>query len=246
MPTPKTRSSRSTPPALAGSDLPNSPGVPTSLPPQDENLPTAPPAPGGPMPDLPGFVPSPGADDVSQAWRNIAAMPLSSPESNRFAAFAPTAVNVQNPVDPGAKVPPPMPPVQVAGPQDAAVKGIVRLAMQYVGTPYVWGGESPSGFDCSGLLQYLYAKKGISIPRVTYDQFKAGVAVSKGQLKPGDAVFFRGADPKGGLPGHVGIYIGGGRFIEAPGRGKVVRISYLKGRSDYVGARRYGKAKKKK
>jgi cell wall-associated NlpC family hydrolase len=113
-----------------------------------------------------------------------------------------------------------------------------RIVQHYLGTPYVWGGESTKGFDCSGLLQWVWGKLGVKIPRTTYDQFKAGKVV-KGQLRPGDAVFFRGSDPKGGLPGHVGMYIGGGQFIEAPHSGAVVRISNLKGRRDYQGARRY-------
>lgn len=115
----------------------------------------------------------------------------------------------------------------------------LSLVKEFLGTPYVWGGESPKGFDCSGLLQYVWAKQGVSIPRTTYEQWQAGTPVPKTMLRPGDAVFFTGSDPKNGLPGHVGIYIGGGRFIEAPHTGSVVRISTLAGRKDYVGARRY-------
>jgi cell wall-associated NlpC family hydrolase len=115
----------------------------------------------------------------------------------------------------------------------------VSLVKEYLGTPYVWGGESPKGFDCSGLLQFVWGKIGVRIPRVTYDQWQAGKAVSRGALRPGDAVFFRGSDARGNLPGHVGMYIGGGRFIEAPHTGATVRISRLGGRKDYVGARRY-------
>jgi cell wall-associated NlpC family hydrolase len=116
----------------------------------------------------------------------------------------------------------------------------INLARQYLGTPYVWGGEKPGGFDCSGLLQFIWAKQGVKIPRTTYDQWQAGAQVGKKGLRPGDAVFFRGSDARGNLPGHVGIYIGGGKFIEAPHTGAVVRISKLAGRKDYVGARRYG------
>lgn len=119
------------------------------------------------------------------------------------------------------------------------VRSAVSLAQQYLGTPYVWGGESPKGFDCSGLLQYVWARQGVNIPRTTYDQFQSGTQIPRSRLRPGDAVFFTGSDPKNGLPGHVGMYIGNGRFIEAPGSGKVVRISRLAGRKDFVGARRY-------
>src|SRR5262249_35587404 len=110
----------------------------------------------------------------------------------------------------------------------------------FIGTPYKWGGAAPGGFDCSGLLQYIWGKLGVNISRTTYTQWGEGQAIGKGQLRPGDAVFFKGADSKNGLPGHVGMYIGGGRFIEAPHTGSTVHISKLAGRSDYMGARRYG------
>ena len=118
---------------------------------------------------------------------------------------------------------------------------IVALAHQYMGTPYVWGGESPKGFDCSGFAQFLYGKVGINIPRTTYTQWTApnGRAVKKSQLQPGDLVFFRGSDSKGGLPGHVGIYIGNGRMIDAPHTGSDVRIDNVFSFGGYMGARRY-------
>lgn len=114
--------------------------------------------------------------------------------------------------------------------------GVVALAKQYLGVPYVWGGTTPKGFDCSGLLQYVWAKKGVTIPRVSEDQFNAGKRVT-GSLQPGDAVFFHPNSK--GLPGHVGMYVGNGQFIHAPHTGDVVKISKLKGYSGYIGARRY-------
>lgn len=127
----------------------------------------------------------------------------------------------------------------------AAVSGIVSQAQEYLGTPYLWGGESPKGFDCSGLAQYLYAKEGVQIPRTTYEQFQAGLTVPRGQLEAGDLVFFKGSDSKTingvTLPGHVGIYVGDGKFIEAPYTGSVVRVSNLSGYPGYMGARRYVK-----
>lgn len=117
--------------------------------------------------------------------------------------------------------------------------GIARVAARYIGTPYLWGGSSPNGFDCSGLLQFSAAQNGIHISRTTFDQWKEGRAVAPNQLQAGDAVFFRGADSRGGLPGHVGIYIGGGKFIEAPHTGATVRVSTLAGYPGYMGARRY-------
>ncbi len=111
--------------------------------------------------------------------------------------------------------------------------GVVGVAMQYLGVPYVWGGASPRGFDCSGLVMYAFAKVGISLPHSSYAQFGMGTPVSIGQLQPGDLVFFSGAS-------HVGIYIGGGQFIHAPHTGDVVKISSLSGyySSAFAGGRR--------
>jgi cell wall-associated NlpC family hydrolase len=112
--------------------------------------------------------------------------------------------------------------------------GVVGIAMHYLGTPYVWGGASPGGFDCSGLVMYVYAQVGVSLPHYTGAQWNVGVPVSRSDLQPGDLVFFDGL-------GHVGIYIGGGQFIHAPHTGDVVKISSLSESwyaSTYVGARR--------
>ncbi|MGJ0907917.1 SH3 domain-containing protein [Clostridium botulinum] len=95
---------------------------------------------------------------------------------------------------------------------------VTSYARQYLGTPYVYGGTSPSGFDCSGFVQYVYRNAaGISLPRTTYDQIGVGSRVSQDQLQPGDLVF-----PDAG---HVGIYIGGGQMIHASKPGDVVKIS---------------------
>ncbi|MEW2498365.1 C40 family peptidase [Streptomyces nodosus] len=103
---------------------------------------------------------------------------------------------------------------------------ITNLARQFMGTPYVWGGADPSGFDCSGLVQYVYGKSGISVPRTTYNQIMIGASVGPDKLRPGDLVFFDTDRSKSG-PDHVGIYIGGGKFIHAPRPGAGVKISSL-------------------
>ena len=106
--------------------------------------------------------------------------------------------------------------------------------MSQLGTPYVWGGASPGGFDCSGLVMWAYAQVGVSLPHSSYAQYGYGVPVSRDQLQAGDLVFFDGL-------GHVGIYIGGDQFVHAPHTGDVVKISSLSESwyaSTYVGARR--------
>jgi peptidoglycan DL-endopeptidase CwlO len=112
--------------------------------------------------------------------------------------------------------------------------GVVGIAMQYLGTPYRWGGASPGGFDCSGFVMYVFAQVGVSLPHNAAAQYGQGSPVSRSELQAGDLVFFSGL-------GHVGIYIGAGQFIHSPHTGDVVKISNLgEGwyASSYVGARR--------
>ncbi len=111
--------------------------------------------------------------------------------------------------------------------------GAVGVAMQYLGIPYVYGGSTPGGFDCSGFVMYVFAQVGVSLPHNAAAQYGSGTPVDRSQLQPGDLVFFNGL-------GHVGIYVGGGSFIHSPHTGDVVKISSMTGwyASTYVGARR--------
>jgi cell wall-associated NlpC family hydrolase len=111
---------------------------------------------------------------------------------------------------------------------------VVRFARHFLGVRYVYGGTSPrTGFDCSGFTRFVYAHFGISLPHYSGAQFDIGRRVSRRGLRPGDLVFFDGV-------GHVGMYIGNGRFIHAPHTGTTVQISSLAGwySARYDGARR--------
>jgi peptidoglycan DL-endopeptidase CwlO len=111
---------------------------------------------------------------------------------------------------------------------------VVQIAMSYLGVPYVWGGASPSGFDCSGLVMYAFDQLGISLPHSSYAMWNYGVSVPEDQLEPGDLVFFEDL-------GHVGLYIGGGEYVNAPYTGSVVSVASLDtgwSAANYVGARR--------
>lgn len=111
---------------------------------------------------------------------------------------------------------------------------VIAYASNFLGTPYLWGGISPStGFDCSGFTQYVYAHFGVSLGRTTYDQINDGYGVSRDELQSGDLVFFG----KNGDPTHMGMYVGNNTYIHAPRTGDVIKISSM-GRPDYITARR--------
>jgi peptidoglycan DL-endopeptidase CwlO len=151
-----------------------------------------------------------------------------APPSNDTAAPASTDSSAS-----AAPAPAPEAPVAVAAPP-ATHGSAASAAMSQLGTPYVWGGASPGGFDCSGLVMWAFAQVGVSLPHSSYAQYGYGVPVSRDQLQAGDLVFFDGL-------GHVGIYIGGDQFVHAPHTGDVVKISSLSEgwySSTYVGARR--------
>lgn len=115
-------------------------------------------------------------------------------------------------------------------------RGIINLAQQFLGVPYVWGGSSPNGFDCSGFVQYVYAQRGIHLPRTADIQITAGRPVAKSELQPGDLVFF--ASDYVNIS-HVGIYVGNGQMIHASsGEGMIAYDSLYRDYrvTHYVGA----------
>ncbi len=156
----------------------------------------------------------------AQLQREAEAQLAQQQADQRQASLAPT-VPVTAPSAPPSSAPP------------ARYGGVVGIAMRYLGTPYVWGGASPAGFDCSGFVMYVFSQIGVSLPHSSYAQYGYGSPVSLADLQPGDLVFFDGL-------GHVGIYVGGGSFIHSPHTGDVVKISSISGwyASTFVGGRR--------
>lgn len=119
----------------------------------------------------------------------------------------------------------------------SAVRRLLQTATQYVGVPYMFGGNSPNGFDCSGFTRYVFAKIGISLPRMADEQFELGQPVSKARLQQGDLVYF--TTYASGVS-HVGIYLGDGKFISATSS-RGVAIDHLENSywgPRYIGARR--------
>lgn len=136
---------------------------------------------------------------------------------------------------------PPEPSQSLSGSELVSLRQqLVEMAMAQLGTPYLWGGSTKEGFDCSGLVMAVYRLNGYVLPRNSREQFRAGEPVEKTLLQAGDLVFFATRRP--GQVSHVGIYIGEGEFIHAPSRGKRVRKESLSGRyfsERFMGARRY-------
>lgn len=132
-----------------------------------------------------------------------------------------------------AKAPPAVEAAATASAQAPATRSaLIRYAARFTGTPYRWGGSSPAGFDCSGLVRYVYGRFGVHMAHYTGAQYAAFPKVARTRLRPGDLVFFAGR-------GHVGIYVGRGRFIHATHTGDHVRVSKLSEgwyRSGYAGA----------
>lgn len=128
----------------------------------------------------------------------------------------------------------------IAGAPDGVAAVALQHALDAIGTPYRWGGESPGGFDCSGLVYWAYGLVGVRLPRVADDQARVGYPVTRAELRPGDAVFF--ADSSGYVH-HMGLYVGGNRFVHAPQSGETVRLETITGHyaRQYAGARRFSR-----
>lgn len=144
------------------------------------------------------------------------------------------------------------PPPRVAVPaklalETATQKQLVRFAHRYgpgSGIVYVWGGSSPFGFDCSGFAWYIHRRVGLTIPRGSRAQWTslAGRDIRKGHEKPGDVVYFDGTRigaNAGPPPGHEGVYVGGGRFVEYYSSGRPARVALLRSEPGYMGAKRW-------
>jgi cell wall-associated NlpC family hydrolase len=114
---------------------------------------------------------------------------------------------------------------QSARTSNEAVATAIAYAREQLGKPYLWGGTGPDAFDCSGLVMMAYRESGIDIPRTSQQQWVWGPRIQAGQVKPGDLVFFAGADGTRASPGHVGLVIGGGLMIEAYATGVPIRIA---------------------
>jgi len=124
--------------------------------------------------------------------------------------------------------------------RDGLRAGLVNTAQSYLGVPYLWGGTTSDGFDCSGLTMSVYQLNGLRLPRSSRDQYEAGTPVSVDELQQGDLLFF--ATGRAGQVSHVGLYLGDGSFIHAPSRGKCIRRERLSDsyfRKTFLGARTY-------
>jgi cell wall-associated NlpC family hydrolase len=177
----------------------------------------------------------PGAADSAQPAPSTVRTALAAAESPMSPAIpAPTPVAAAAKAAPAAGAQP------AANPAANRTLAALKIALAQVGLPYVWGGNGPTngdaGFDCSGLTHFAYATAGVALPRTAHTQFYAGPHVPAGQaLEPGDLVFY-------GTPSfvhHVGMYLGGGRMVNAPTFGEPVQVAYYRWPGDdYVGATR--------
>jgi cell wall-associated NlpC family hydrolase len=142
------------------------------------------------------------------------------------------------PAPPGAAAPPPSGPASAPSINEAPPVDLLETALLYRGVPYRYGGSDPTGFDCSGFVQWVFAQHGLALPREVRDQYQLGTKIDRDEVEPGDLVFF---ETESHGASHVGIALGGDSFVHAPSSRGVVRVEsygsdYWKRR--WVGARR--------
>jgi cell wall-associated NlpC family hydrolase len=153
-----------------------------------------------------------------------------------------TAATAPDPAVPPSVAPPPAtparPPLNTPGRGTTDGYALSGTALSLRGAPYRNGGGDPAGFDCSGFVRYVYQQHGVAMPREVREQFRVGKTVDRGDLEPGDLVFFTTTAPGAS---HVGIVVGGDQFVHAPSERGVVRVENLSAQywaSRYVGAKR--------
>ena len=158
---------------------------------------------------------------IRSDYLDLTEIPYENKDSGKAPLFFKDGQSTGRPVDPSAL-------------NSASAEAIIATAKQYIGVPYVWGGSTPSGFDCSGYVKYVFGRHGISLPRTSKEQYTVGTWVAKSNLRPGDLVFY---NTSGSGVSHLGIYIGNGQFIHAS-TSKGVMISEMS--NSYWSARYYG------
>lgn len=169
--------------------------------------------------------------------------PINPTTSGAPPATPPTSSSPGTPPGAPAPVPGPTPtPVPTATPAATqASSNVVQTASRALGTPYVWGGTGPDGYDCSGLVQWAYAQNGVNLPRTAQQQYNATQRLAQSDLKPGDLVFFANTYASSEPITHVGIYMGNNQMINAPTEGKPVQVISMSNpfwASHYAGAGR--------
>ncbi|TDT95526.1 cell wall-associated NlpC family hydrolase [Streptomyces sp. 846.5] len=170
--------------------------------------------------------PVPGSDGLHQGWDGHRYWFLRNGEwrwTSHYDVYLRNTSGSSSPIPP--TYPPPQSPPPPVG-STASLDAAIAFAEAQLGKPYVWGGNGPDGYDCSGLVQQAFLRAGLHLPRVSVDQFRAARPIAAADLRRGDLLFWSYSGRVTGIH-HVAVYLGGGRYIEAPRPGRDVRISVL-------------------